>query len=407
MISPPESSDRTAARRTISRVTETAELQDLEPAWRRLAARQAGPFCDHPWSVAWWRALGGGRRLRVLVARDGAEIRGIAPLFEELEHGRRVWRLLGSAGGGADALELLCEDESIREALVRSIVTAPDRPDLLQWDDLRSDAPLIATTGRLGGDAIEVEPRFCCPYISLTGDWEALLRRLPRRETLGRRERWLAALPGLRIERHTQPDEVRPLLELFLSLHEARWRADGGSQAFPDRRLVGFHRALVPVLAAEGALALWSLSVCGRTVAMAWTLEDGRRTLYYQSGMAPEWSTRSPGLVLLARVVRDAVERGQEELDFLRGNEAYKYEWATGERRTVRVLWPLTARGHQLLRERRRRAELRSLITGVVPERLLRPLRRAVRATRLSSSTAPETQTARETDPEQRSEHAP
>ena len=118
---PIDSSAHRAARFTIDTLTDTGELEPLGPSWRRLAARQAGPFCDHPWSVAWWRALGGGRRLRVLVARSGEEIVGIAPLFEEEERGRRVWRLIGSAGGGADALDFLCQDESAREAILRYI----------------------------------------------------------------------------------------------------------------------------------------------------------------------------------------------------------------------------------------------------------------------------------------------
>ena len=47
----------------------------------------------------------------------------------------------------------------------------------------------------------------------------------------------------------------------------------------------------------------------------------------YNSGFDPAHAALSPGLVLLARVVRDAIERGMRRFDFLRGEERYKYEF--------------------------------------------------------------------------------
>ena len=35
----------------------------------------------------------------------------------------------------------------------------------------------------------------------------------------------------------------------------------------------------------------------------------------------------SPGVILLAHVVRDAITRGRRTFDFLRGEERYKYEF--------------------------------------------------------------------------------
>ena len=47
----------------------------------------------------------------------------------------------------------------------------------------------------------------------------------------------------------------------------------------------------------------------------------------YNSGFHPEAAALSPGLVLLAYVVRDAIGRGRRRFDFLRGEERYKYEF--------------------------------------------------------------------------------
>ena len=44
----------------------------------------------------------------------------------------------------------------------------------------------------------------------------------------------------------------------------------------------------------------------------------------YNSGFDPEHARLSPGIVLLAHVIRDAIERGVATFDFLRGEEPYK-----------------------------------------------------------------------------------
>jgi CelD/BcsL family acetyltransferase involved in cellulose biosynthesis len=45
----------------------------------------------------------------------------------------------------------------------------------------------------------------------------------------------------------------------------------------------------------------------------------------------------SPGLVLLARCVEDAIRSGLREYDFLRGRERYKYDLGGRDRIVYRV----------------------------------------------------------------------
>jgi CelD/BcsL family acetyltransferase involved in cellulose biosynthesis len=45
----------------------------------------------------------------------------------------------------------------------------------------------------------------------------------------------------------------------------------------------------------------------------------------YNSGLRQKFMEYSPGIVLLAENIREAIEQGYELFDFLRGNEDYKY----------------------------------------------------------------------------------
>ena len=57
------------------------------------------------------------------------------------------------------------------------------------------------------------------------------------------------------------------------------------------------------------------------------TIEWDGRVGLYNSGFAPERAALSPGVVLLAHLIRDAIERRCQKFDFLRGEERYKYEF--------------------------------------------------------------------------------
>lgn len=63
----------------------------------------------------------------------------------------------------------------------------------------------------------------------------------------------------------------------------------------------------------------------------------GRRYAFFQSGFDPAWSRHSPGLLLVAHTIRQAIEEGAEEYDMLLGDEAYKARFRP-EHRAVRTV---------------------------------------------------------------------
>ena len=56
-------------------------------------------------------------------------------------------------------------------------------------------------------------------------------------------------------------------------------------------------------------------------------IEYGGSVGLYNSGFDPAHARLAPGIVLLAHLIRDAIERGVPVFDFLRGEESYKYDF--------------------------------------------------------------------------------
>ncbi len=101
------------------------------------------------------------------------------------------------------------------------------------------------------------------------------------------------------------------------------------SRARPAR---AFHSDFAAVALERGWLRLWILEVDGAPIAAWYGWRLGSRYAYYNSGFDPGRSDLRPGLVLIAGVIRSALEEGAEEFDFLLGDESYKFRFAEDSR---------------------------------------------------------------------------
>jgi CelD/BcsL family acetyltransferase involved in cellulose biosynthesis len=375
----------------VTHVRDPERLGALRAEWSALfdAAAAPSPFLSWEWLHGWWRRFGGRRRAWVVEARDpaGGLAGALALCGRPGIGGVRRWSLVGNGVTGADHLDVLARADrapEVREAIARALAAELPAWDVLDLEDLPCGT---ATTGALRralaprGVRIAVERGDVCPGFAVRGTFADHLARIRRRETYGRRVRWLARQPGFRIDVATAAGDVPAAMEDLLRLHRLRWAAEGGSDGIPSPAVEAFHREVAPLLAARGWLRLYRLLVGGEAIAAVYGIELGRRFYYYQSGYDPAWAARSPGLVLVGRTVEDAYARGLADYDFLRGSEAYKLDWAQDRRETVtlRLSAPTLRAGTAAAADRAFRAA-RGLARAVAPERVWQALRRARRA---------------------------
>lgn len=312
----------------------------LRSAWRSLYERSnAAPFLSWEWLDAWLRHLGEGRTPLLLCAWRGCSLEAILPLCEERAAGGRRLSFLGERWGGADFLDLIAPEGS-REEAGRAIATYLARRcrfDLLELDGLPEGSSTIGWIAtellQRGGLHLRLAPRFVCPEIA--GSWEEVLRRCRRGENFRRRLRQLERTRGFERRVVRAPEEAAAAFDRFLALHDARWASQGGSDAMGRPALRSFQREVAVRLAEAGRLRFEEIWAEGGCRASIYAIDTPGRRYFYQSGFNPAWSKRSVGLVCLGLSIRDALEEGPGRYDFLRGTEAYKFDWATGVRRTV------------------------------------------------------------------------
>src|SRR5688500_6138288 len=69
-------------------ITDVSTFVGMESVWNETVERAAiaHPFLRHEWLRTWWDCFGAGRRLHIVVVKDGADVVAIAPLMTEQVH---------------------------------------------------------------------------------------------------------------------------------------------------------------------------------------------------------------------------------------------------------------------------------------------------------------------------------
>lgn len=349
-------------RLTVARVDDAAGWAALEEAWRGLL----GPkhfFLGPDWVGAWLEAFGGTPFLLSARGPDGA-LRGLLPLVRSPD-GR-----VHFAGDreGADHLDVLaapgCEGPVARAAIQATLAAG------VRWLDLRhvQEGSALRAVLREGAWPYTERAATVCPYIAAPDGYEAWLGRQmdrKRRHEIRRLLRRFEERPGARMRLLRDAEGCRAGVARLLTLHARRFAGLGRATTFAGARLEAFHAGLVRRLAPRDQVRVAVLEeAAGREVALFYGFVHAGAFHHFQSGVDEGGEVQSPGTVLRALLLRDGVfAAGLTEFDFLDGDEAYKFQWATD----VRRLFDLTVHAPGLLgRARVLRAGARGLVREAV-----------------------------------------
>jgi CelD/BcsL family acetyltransferase involved in cellulose biosynthesis len=179
-----------------------------------------------------------------------------------------------------------------------------------------------------------------CPIVTLAPgtDYESYLATLDKKERHEIRRKVRRAEAAGEVKLESSANAVDDL-EAFIELHQKRWGADG---LFPPTdggsASRGFFAGLFEDCAPSGIMDLSFLTVGGRRIAAGVTFDDGEAVYYYNAGVEPEAREMSPGVVMVACYIQRAIGLGRSRLDFLRGDEPYKYEWGAVDSPIERLL---------------------------------------------------------------------
>jgi CelD/BcsL family acetyltransferase involved in cellulose biosynthesis len=330
----------------------------LREEWNGLVARLElpSPFQSWEWQRAWWRHLANRHldRLRIVLFRHRGELVGIAPLKKRTVFGLTELSPLGWRDRITEH-EVLLFPAAYRASLLEEL-----------WSWLSAQCWTSFGVSQLSGSdrlprsaiaSVVNSKTIVFEYLALPRSWEALYRSLTR--SMRSNIRYYPKL--MEREGHPysfeiarSPGEVAAALPTLWALHTARASALTRNRhddylKQPSRR--AFMLDAIPRLAARGEAAIGLLRVHGDIVAAQLWLEQDRAIFVYYSGYQPRWARYSVAMITTLEILKDAISRGGERVEFLRGANDFKSRWGTETRiETEFVL----ARRRRLVRARER-----------------------------------------------------
>jgi CelD/BcsL family acetyltransferase involved in cellulose biosynthesis len=295
-------------------------LDELESEWHALWLRtEGGVFQSYHWIKAWWLSSQTDR-LHIALAWEDGELTAVLPLAILRWHGVRILQW------AAQSVSDYCDALGDSEATLRQLWTMVSKRggyDIVRLKNVRLDAAIrpILQDAVAPGAASDA----CLQVLSRWPNGERWFRSLnkKKRSNHSRGERMLSEMGKVTV-RHILTDPSPALIAKLSNLKE-QWRQANGLVSTCDTAML---TALVDGLGKLGALRMVVLECGGEVVAGSINAVQGNRLFAFFATYDPAVARASPGIMLMTRYIKWAFDSGITEIDFLRGEEVYKFEFA-------------------------------------------------------------------------------
>jgi CelD/BcsL family acetyltransferase involved in cellulose biosynthesis len=301
---------------------------ELRGEWTELAQRSGNIFSTWEFVSVWLRHFGADKEPVVVAYRGGdGGLLGVIPLYRASVRGVRTLRFMGHGAG--DELGPVCAPADRRHlaAALRRFLES----ELRRWDVFVGEQLAAGTSftwsAALGGARVA---QVSSPLIRIDGTrWDDFLasRSANFRQQVRRRERNLFKHHQARYRLLTGPDGLQHGLDVLFRLHRARWGKE--FSLFSEQE--AFHREFAEVAQERGWLRLWFLELDDTPVAAWYGFRFCGADCYYQAGRDPAADREASAFVLFSHTIREAMADGMAEYRLLRGDERYKYRFATDD----------------------------------------------------------------------------
>ncbi|MEX2458277.1 MAG: GNAT family N-acetyltransferase [Actinomycetota bacterium] len=197
--------------------------------------------------------------------------------------------------------------------------------------------PALARAFEAAGVRVETAEDGVTPLIDLPGDFEAYEQMLSskHRHEMRRKARRLERDAGAFRLVPTTAENLDPHLDRFIELHRS---SEGPKGKFMVPGMEGFFRHLAGDLADPGPFRLTFIETAGELMAGAIAFRFKDSLSLYNSAFDHAHRALAPGMVLIAEMIRAAIDEGVGRFDLLKGDLEYKYRFGARARPVSRLL---------------------------------------------------------------------
>jgi len=286
--------------------------------------------------------------LNILLAEKGNQIVGIVPLMKTTyKLGLFRLRALETIGSVNCNLVWLVSPESREEVmtaflsylneelaksrLILRLILVPEDSRFLDMLEKRAEQ----ISKRL---AIEVKFKTLAPYIALPSTWDELYRSLRRnrRWILRKNLKLLEKEHSVEFQDYTS-DNLFNRLNEFIDLHQRRWQSVNVRGIFFDSAMKEFYKDIAVKFQERNWLHFSFLDIDGVMASGEFGFIYNGKLYSTTAGRDIKYSKYSIGHLHYMFMIKGAIKKGLQELDFLKGAEPYKFYWTKLSRKYMNV----------------------------------------------------------------------
>ena len=298
-------------------------------AWDQLSATSplATTFTSRLWQENPQSQNASHNSLRLVTVCRGPNLLAIVPL--ELTAGGFLETRGAAFSDYLDPLVSAKEERSVWTAIVSLLSDLWDRDvRALTLHNVRADNPcrnILPAIAAAEGFQFEETPIGNAAVLRLPRTWEQYLASLDghERKELRRKIRKVEGQASARLLVCDDKSWDAQRLEQCLNLIEA---ADPDKRDWLRQNVRPFLSRIGERLVKARLMRLLMLLINEQPAACLIDLPSRRGSMLYNSGFDPTMRQWSPGIVTFGLAIRDAIERGQDAFDMLRGEHPYKYK---------------------------------------------------------------------------------
>lgn len=316
---------------------------ELSDSWNSLLRQSITnvPFLSFEHQQIWWKTRGGGEwpltdQLVIISGWESEKLIGLAPLFLHEHVQKRTLMLLGSKEI-CDYLDLIVKPENL-ERFIQELAGFLTSSMCPEWDEIIFHN-LMDTTPTIGGLKDEAHHRgwdfaLDCskqsPFIQLPVSWDDYLLSIDKKQRHEIRRKLRRAEENADIHWYLVDEESD--LDASITAFLALMAKDPEKSTFLSDQMMEHMQLVMRWAFKAGILQLSFLEIHQEKAAGYFCFNFENRILVYNSGFDPKFGEYSPGWILLADLLKWAIENHIGEFDFMRGNEDYKYRFGARDR---------------------------------------------------------------------------
>jgi len=310
----------------------------LASEWSKLAQTSWWPVFSCPdWYLAWQDTFGHKAEIALITARANGQLIGVLPLCRRRTNIRNLFLKITEPLSGAYPdyhCPIIASGWESRAfpLMIEKIRTVLRWHNTLIWPHIPIIHPavpvikeFVRTNRYLTRERIDACPRlyFEKDYSSTEGLWPA-----KHKNDIRRQRKRLADIGKLRLWIASTKEEMREFLPEFFQIHTYQWQSRGLSVKFNESSRQNYLYNMVERLWNKGLHI--SALMCGEErISYHFGFISGGWLLWYIPSYRLKYKNLSPSKVHVSFIIEEGIKAGWKGIDFLIGEERYKYAWSS------------------------------------------------------------------------------